>query len=354
MSKVDIVKLIQKMAQQLEDPPGASPNKNAPLTPRPMQYGDNFAGPVQDSPTGTPVTDIDALPGSKKQAPGMSSGKVTSPIIDMQKALISLANAVTAQLNPEPLSDRSSQQGQRAEGRDSFADFIAKTYMRNGRVPAQEFSPDPDKKNIHDKEPREVSKMSWVMDTMKRIGGEKNELKVDGVWGPRTNAALRNVCAFAHGLFELASAFHAEQNAYSQKNLEYLNESIPQKDTDINITEKISRADDITKHINGIQQMYEQLKESILQNPQYKDYIEGTKPYVTHDSFNITQQQLDSIKKSFPNGWQISTGERDPVNITVADISSIEAINEWISNHDSELKPYTVLQSIKDQIGGGR
>jgi len=100
--------------------------------------------------------------------------------------------------------------------------------------------------------------------------------------------------------------------------------------------------------------MYEQLKESILQNPQYKDYIEGTKPYVTHDSFNITQQQLDSIKKSFPNGWQISTGERDPVNITVADISSIEAINEWISNHDSELKPYTVLQSIKDQIGGGR
>jgi hypothetical protein len=348
------------MAQGHKTPPPVIPSFLAPPTPsQPAvpEYGKDFSSPVQDSPTGTPIADTENGTGIR-QAPSpadqVGTGRGSKEIAKMQKSLVNLANEVIAQINPDQLADRGSQQGQKAEGRDSFADFLAK-YMRNSEVQAVEFSPDPTKTKVSEKEPREASKMSWVMDTMRRIGGQKNEFVVDGIWKERTNAALRNACALANALFVLASSLQVEQNAYSQDQLENLNEAIPQKDTDIGITKKIGLADPITTHIDAIREMYKQIKRQVLQNPKYKDYIEGTKPYITHDSFNITSQELDAIKKQYPNGWNIPTGHQESpmAKITIDDISSLENLDRWIESSKLKLNPYSVLQSIKTQISGG-
>lgn len=408
MNKKDLVDLIKKTAQQLEDAPGVpakKPSKNPPATTA-TQYGSDFSGTVQDTPTGVPTMPAVRSPSQPTSAPTAGASQGNKEIATMQKALVSLANEVTAQISPEGQStDINTPQGSRRAGRDSFADFLAKTYMRNGELgsKAVEFSPDPNKTKVPEKEPRDPSKMSWVMDTMQRIGGEKRENVVDGKWGPRTNAALHNICAFAGALFALADAFHVQQNAYSQSELENLTQAMRPKDTDFKITEKIDLAGLITTHINAIKTMYQLIRKQVLEKPEYKDYIEGVKPYLTHGSFEITPQELEVIGKQYPKGWFVPIKTDKGVTtsdvIHVNDISSIENLKRWIESEESKtdykykenaknpdtygnpysedvtekgnspeyhgtgqvttrqnnlgLTPYGVLQSIKEQISGG-
>ena len=194
------------------------------------------------------------------------------------------------------------------------------------------------------------------MDTMQRIGSQSSEKVVDGIWGPRTNTALRNVCAFASALFALSSSLHVQQNAYSQEELNNLIENMRPKDTDFSITEKLHIAGNIKTHIDAIRVMYEQIKKQVLENPKYKDYIEGTKSYVTHGSFEVSPQELEAIKKQYPNGWQIKSGglpNGDPNttvnNITVNDISSIENLNRWIESVETGTD-YKYKENPKIQI----
>jgi hypothetical protein len=335
----NLVKLIQKMAQDAADYfPGTGPAK-APAAPAASSAtGDpNFMGPTQQAPSGA-----------------ATSGKYRNPgIVKMQQALVGLAQDVVTQLKPQDVN-APGQQGQEAKGRDSFADFFAKHYLRNDKVPSVEYSPDATKTNMADKDPRSPSKLNWVMDTMKRLGGSKAETFVDGVWGPRTNASLVNSYALASGLLQLAGELKVPVHSYDQGSLNELKKVIT-SDNSLSITKKIENAPDIATHLQLIRKMYNEIKNGILEKPQWRAYIENDKPYVQYKGQSFTPQQLETLRQTYSQGFTIPVDSKGTAaTITVDDLSDTNTLNKWISQFpDAKLDPYNVLTLVSNKISKG-
>ena len=271
-------------------------------------------------------------------------------IVKMQQALVGLAQDVVSQLKPQDIN-APGQQGQEAGGRDSFADFFAKHYLRNGKVPSVEYSPDPTKTDMADKDPRDPSKLNWVMDTMKRLGGSKSETFVDGVWGPRTNASLTNSYALAAGLLQLATELKVPVHSYNEGALSELKKAIT-PDNSLPLTKKIEYAPLIAQHLQLIRKMYNEIKNGILEKPQWRAYIENDKPYVQYKGQSFTPQQLEALKQTYSQGFTIPVDSKGtPAKITVDDLSDTNTLDKWISQFpDAKLDPYNVLTLVSNQI----
>jgi hypothetical protein len=320
MNKKDLVTLIEKMAQSLADPPGVDMKTYQPTT-----------------PTAAPA------PASG----GAASVRYRNPtIVKMQEALQALAQAVTSQLNVQKL--------QGAEGRDSFGDFFAKHYLQNKDVSSVEFSPDPTKTKMPDKDPRSPSKLNWVMDTMRRIGGEKAEGFADGVWGPRTNASLVNSYALAEGLLNLSKEFKLPVHAYSESDLAKLKPAI-NEENGLSSKEKNDVAPIVIGHLNAIRRLYNEIKQGILEKPQWRAYIENDKPYVNYKSQALTPQQLEAIKQTYPQGFNIPVDDKGTAaKIEVDNLISTDTLNKWIAQFpETKLDPYNVLKLVSNQISKG-
>jgi hypothetical protein len=333
MNKKEVVKLIKKLAE-IDAPPGVDMSKQSP------------SGGIPAAPA--PVA------GARPVRRGYPD------IQKMQEAIITLSREVTSQLNPQNLGAPDPRKKQEAGGRDSFADFLTKHFMRNSDVPAVEFTPDPNKKKMEEKDPRIASKLSWVMDTMSRIGHSSTEFAADGIWGPRTAAALDNVFAMTSGLFALADAFGVHTTAYPAENLKDL-ESGVKDSNELPLTSKLEYAPKITKHINAIRKMYEELKTKVLQNPQYQTYIENDTPYLQHNKpdagFTPTPEQLAVMKKAYPNGFDVylnttDQGTRVSAKLDVDNLATPEAFKEWMRSRGVAKDAGEVLKQVADQVGG--
>lgn len=287
-------------------------------------------------------------PGGSASAAG--GGNSNSPIGKMQTALVGLAQDVTSQLNLQKLTGPNPER-QEAAGRDSFGDFFAKHYLRNSDVPSVEFNPDPSKTEMADKDPRAASKLSWVMDTMRRIGGAHAEGFADGNWGPRTNAALSNAYALASGLLKLADNFKLPIKSYSESNLAKLAPAI-REDNSLTPEEKNDVAPIVAEHLKMIRRLYAEVKQGILEKPQYRAYIEGDKPYVQYDNKNLSAQQLSSLQQIFPEGFSIPINDKgSTAKIGVDDLVSLDTLNKWIAQYpDAKLNPSNILASVSKQI----
>lgn len=331
----DFKSLVQQI-QKLGSPPPAPPAGYVPVSaPKPPSPGD--------------MPSISAVP-ARRGNPDIQK---------MQEAIIALAREVTSQLNPQNLGAPDPRKKQEAGGRDSFADFLTKHFMRNSDVPAVEFTPDPNKKKMEEKDPRIASKLSWVMDTMSRIGHSNTEFTADGVWGPRTAAALDNVFAMTSGLFALADAFDVHPRAYTKENLEQLKDGVEDSEK-LSLTQKIEYASKITKHISAISKMYRELKSQVLQNPQYQTYIENDTPYLQHSKpatgFTPTPEQLEVMKKAFPNGFDVylnttDKGTRVSAKLDIDNLASPEVFKEWMRSRGVSQDAGEVLKQVTDQIG---
>jgi hypothetical protein len=287
--------------------------------------------------------------GTYQSAPAPS--KYRNPgIAKMQEALVGLAQDVTSQLKPQDMSAQGPKK-QEAEGRDSFGDFFAKHYLRNSDVPSVEYSPDPNKTDISEKDPRAASKLSWVMDTMKRLGSGKAETFVDGVWGPRTNASLVNAYALASGLLNLAKDFKLPNQFYSEEALARLKHGVHEQD-DLPLTKKIEYAPLIATHLNLIRKLYNEVKQGILEKPQYRSYIENDKPYIHYKGQGLNSQQLQSIKQTYGQGFTIPLNDKGAAaQITVDNLTNLDALNKWIAQYpEAKLDPYNVLTQVSNQI----
>jgi hypothetical protein len=343
MNHQEIVTLIKKMA--LSDAPGVEPAKPsaAPITPM---------RPELSAPPGT-QSPLDTEHGTGmrvSEAPSSQSGGYGDPgIAKMQEALIGLAQDVTSQLNVQNLTGPTP--NQEAVGRDSFGDFFAKHYLRNDDVPGIEYSPDPTKTQMADKDPRAASKLSWVMDTMHRLGSSKAEGFIDGNWGPRTNASLVNAYALATGLLKLANDFKVPVRSYSEAALQELKPAI-REDNDLPMQYKTRNAPAITQQLRAIRRMYNEIKQHILEKPQWRAAIEGAKPYVHYQGQGLSSQQLASIKQTFPQGFSIPINDQGATaKIDVDNLASVEALKQWLTQTKTQMNPTNVIKSVMQQIG---
>jgi hypothetical protein len=327
----DIVEYIQKYAVAPPQPPAGY----SPSAPRASVPSSGTAAPAASSP-----------------AAGNYGGK--NPVIQkMQEVLVNLAKDVTAQLNPQQLQSTGPEK-QEAQARDSFADFFTKHYLLNSHVPAVEYSPDPTKTKVQDKDPRAPSKLSWVMDTMKRIGNTRAENFADGVWGPRTSAAIANAYALASGLLQLSKEMKVPIRSFSESNLSQLKTYVLPEGDEFSATEKVENAKGLIPFFTAIRNMYREVKDGVLENQQYQAYVEGDKPYVrvSGGGVNLTPQQIESLRQSFPNGFSVSLGDKGTGKIGIDNLLNVDSFKKWLAQYpDAKVDPQNVVAQIATQAG---
>jgi hypothetical protein len=363
MSKKDLVALIKKMA--LEDPPGVD------MHPRPAAPASSPAPPNLPPPPAPPIgtptpTDQPApAPAPGGEAPRPVAAPPSS-IINMQKQLQGLAKDMTKQVNMEQLGgpdkklgpDTSPEQAQ-ALGRMSFADFITQHYTRDSDIPGVELDWDPTKTDMADKDPSKPIRTNVVMDTMNRIGnptlpGKKPEFAIDGDWGPRTNASLRNAYAMAFGLLEMSKQFHFQPRSYSANNLQELKPLIPHSARELSEGDKIKRAKEITENLLRIRMLFHEVEDHILNKTAFKPYIEGTQPYATYsnDAVASNPQVIDYLNKKYINLKVTGEvqGKSVSVPISVKDLVSTEAFEAWQQKNLPSTSTTDILNQLKGQV----
>lgn len=331
--------------------PGTAPSNNSNNPPT------NWVENQLAQPQTLPAVNVERNPDDKgvveQVAPSYQSGSTgLAPIKAMQNELIALAQAVTSQINLKNLQSTDPREQSQAAGRNSFNDFITKNYLRKSEVPGVEFDPDPSKYQMSEKSPSTPTRMNVVMDTMRRIGGGGQEFAVDGKWGPKTNAALKNAYALADSLLNLASDFGLKIQAYTSKQLEELRSLIPDQPNDFSMGEKLEVAPKLTGQIKNIIRMYNEIKSGILEKPAYKAYIEADKPFVSYQKkgAQITDEQIATLNSKFKNlrinviSPDQTKTEVKPINIS--DLASLSALQMW----QKENAPRMTLSQIISQL----
>lgn len=311
MNNKDLVTLIKKTAQGLADPPGVDMKTYKPT-----------------APSVAPTSNTDYGPPASSAGPAASPSRYTDTNIQkMQEALITLAQTVVSQVK--------------------LQDFITKNYIQNSDVPGVQFG-------TPTKQPGDPNQLNVVMDSMQRIGNPKTgELKVDGNWGPMTNAALVNVYAMTQGLLKLASDFKLPIRSYNSADLADLKNAVS-PDNSLTPAEKKQDAPRVTAHLQAIAKMYIEIKNSILDKPGFRSFIEGDKPFITYQKSDnsFSPQQIATMKQAFPNGFTISMGDQDTKEqITIDDMLNIDSLKKWIAKFPNvKLDPVSVLAQVDRDI----
>lgn len=356
-----LVEMIKKYAIAAPDPgPGHTKPavKPAPAT--------TPAGPPAATPTGRP-----AVPGPTDTAKpaGQTSAHTTafSPAIKkMQEALIALSRDVDSQLKVENVTQsvdgKATQEAREANQRASFSNFIAKHMMRE-EVPATEFDPSSNVTKVENKKPSEATRMTTIMDTMRRVGGEKNEIDPDGKWGDRTNQALKNANSLAYALLKLAGDFKIEGiKSYSEGSRTDF--KAPENSSDWSYHQKVEYAPILTQHITAIRKLFHEIRNSILENPEYQTYIEGNTPFITYKkSPPLTQTELalkgwwsrgrkprNYFPVSLPQPGAAGSVLKTQVNYT--DLVSSQSFDAWWNGPEGKAvqQPGVTKQMVLDAI----
>lgn len=388
MNKKALVALIKKMAK-VGDPPGVDmktyqpPAAPAPAAPAASPPPPNLP-PPPPPPLGTPAP-TETAPGGEgapSAPPAPAAGRPTSQAVaDMQKELQALARDMTKQVNiaqlggpidpktkqPVGLTVKDPQTGETREitpeqkqayGRMSFADFITQHFTRDSDIPGVEFDWDPSKTEMTQKDPSKPTRTNVVMDTMTRIGnptlpGQKPEFAIDGDWGPRTNASLRNAYAMAFGLLEMAKEFNFHPRAFSPRDREALKALIPFTSKEISFQEKDKRAKDIIPLLRAVRNLFQETEDHILNNTGFTPYIEGTQPYVTYGAGSApSPAKIDELNKKFTNIRV--TGNVDGRSVTlpiaVSDLVSPQTLQTWQQKNMPGVPLLNILSQIKQYL----
>lgn len=318
---------------------------------------DFFEGTAPAKPAATPAaTPSGMAPVAPRTAPAGHVGTGAPAIKEMQEALMNLSKAVTSQINIKDLNPQKNirEQGE-ASGRNSFNDFITKNYLRNSDVAGVEFDPDPTKNKVTDKKSTTPTRMGVIMDTMNRVGNPSaGENKADGKWGPRTHAALQNAHAFAFAMLKLAKDFTLPIKSYSDAALAKF--MLPAKDTDMSESDKETRAPKLTKHILFITKMYEEIKQGILENPQYKAYIETDQPFATFEQAGVKgpvldQKQWASLQQTFAKGFIVGNWQKGrQIVMPVTALSSLDSFKAWQEKNLPEMPLENILTQVSQAL----
>jgi hypothetical protein len=187
------------------------------------------------------------------------------------------------------------------------------------------------------------------MDTMNRIGyPKKGEKVVDGAWGPRTNAAVRDAYAFASGLLDFVDDVNRfatkkmQITSYDRSSLAELEKAATPNNT-LTPQQKVEAAPVVTQHVKAIKKMYDEVKKNILQHPAYQQFIEDSVPFKSYKS-PVTPEQVNLAKQQFPQGFTVDLGA-GPVEVSIDSLLSLNALKKLIPE-GSKVTPQNVVDQI--------
>jgi hypothetical protein len=281
----------EKYAQDELGAPPARPSRGG--QPRPSHRGG--------------VTGVPSRPGHAPTA--TESG--ANPAIDiknMQQAMQQFASAVTKYSFKKPTVAHGKPTVD--DSKKPFNDFITEQYMMDSPIKGQEFSADPTRQKMHEKQPTDLIEMNNVIDSLKRIGTSANELKADNTWDFRTNNALKNIYSFAYALVNLSKDFgRTNVNSFNDEDLSKMAELIPKEEnpSEISVEDKIAKSKALVPVIKKLTNFYNYYVDAIANHPGYVRYIIGEEPLMTikpgdGDPLALTAEE----QKMMPNLDQLS------------------------------------------------
>jgi hypothetical protein len=245
----------------------------------------------------------------------------------MQQALISLVSETDKASGTPMIGDR-------------FINFMAE---KAGKF--QNTGANPDAK------PEE--KLSAIINTMKNVG-HAGAGTPDGIWGPRTNVGLNNVVAFAESLLELAKQ-NNNQVSYDEQKLNAFRSLIPSSENAYSEQMKDGYADAITKGIQDIHTLYNQVAQQNLN----KEPAAQQKPATSQQpqsSFQLNEGQINSIKMQYPRiSISISQPDKteDILEVSVDDLLNVNAFEQWRSKNAASIgpmPPQDILQLLLEEV----
>lgn len=355
--------------------------------PPPRKPGYVSSGPPKATPqAGGAAPGKRVLPGHGGQtAPqaqrGGGGGYNVKPIMDMQAALQSLAQTISATIDYDQLlktmstppgqpSPEDQKDFQAQYGKDMFSNFMVGQYLRRADVHGVEYDTDPKRSKMLDKKPADLKSMFVILDSMKRVGSEAKESFADGNWGPRTNNALRNASAIATSVMKLGSELGMQTTAFDPSKIAELNTLVPAKDTDISVADKIQRAPKIAEILNGVSALFKDFKQQVFMDPTYRNFIEGKAPMMTFGPAKDKGVEASEGEKKIlgdlqQRGWQspyashpsakmyVSLDKRlipqqfqnidvKPFEINGGDLVSTQSFDNWVNRN-------SVLMTLKQQ-----
>lgn len=322
-------------------------------------------GDYAPPPTGSYQGDTGGTPGGPATPPAAPTGHAgggyggNPAVIKMQQALQSLAADVSSTINLNDVTSTDKDKQKEARARDAFGVFLTKNYMRNSsKIQGVEYDPNPNVTSRPDKEKsaNDPTRLSVVMDTMNRVGNpdpKKGERFVDGDWGFRTNAAIRDVYVFASGLLDFVDDVNrflpAERkvhvDSYNRGSLDNL-AGMATVDNSLTPEQKKEAAPLITQHVTAIHSMYKEVKTQILQRKEFQKFIEGDQPYTTYQP-KVTQEQIALLQSKFPGGIPFSGNAK----ITVDNLVNMDALKTWLQTayRDGSVTPEMVINGVREQ-----
>ena len=93
--------------------------------------------------------------------------------------------------------------------------------------------------------------------------------------------------------------------------------------------------------------MYNEIKQGILEKPEYRASIEGEQPFATYEKAgaHLTPQQIAAVNTAFANKLQVYN---KPISVT--DLLNADSFKAWIQKNVPQVPPENVLAQLKRQV----
>lgn len=280
--------------------------------------------------------------------PEVGTGVSADPVVArMQEAILEFGRVLAA--HPTMSMEESGQlerpgakEPDYLGGTKPFGNFLVNQYVNNAKVVGDQFV------NIDLPEPQRTGTamrnvdLKGVINTISRVGRPGKEHKPDGIWGTRTDNALKQIYAVGMSLMQFGRDMRMEVG-------EFPNYLRTLKDQILNVEEdKSKRAGIITKVIEGLTSLYKSFETNVLEHPELKNLISQEKAFVDHSEHvpvelsKEEQSLLEANRSAVIPGVNING---QPVRL--ADLESPPAFSKFLQNANIDVsKPGEVEKNV--------
>lgn len=268
--------------------PGTPPAPAAPAAP---------VAPGQAKPTGV----------SNKQPQYVPPADFAA-VIEMQKAILEFGHVAAGtdafKMSPTGTGKQDNTTGEYLGGHDPFSSFLFSNYLDVSKdKPGKGFMAI---ENLNQKMRMDTAKdrpevnnlRNWV-ETIMHVGSptKGGEYKPDGVWGPRTNNALKAIADFSEMMFRFAKDMDIGLDEFPTKGLEEFRAKIPNvSDTGALSGNNGATAKVLTSYIKTLTGVISSFKTKIMESNSWKDYLSQDKALLKGNSSPLNKQEKVTLQ----------------------------------------------------------
>jgi sulfur transfer protein SufE len=309
-----------------------------------------------------------------------TSSEEQSAVQQMQQAVVDFAHTLQASPIGHQVGQQETSGGSYLGGTDPFGEFLVEHYIQpinktTGQVIIPTDLAMPQRKETATPAItfRGLIDSMMLMGTPAIPGAPRMEQKPDGVWGWRTQNALRSVAQVASALYQFMNDLNMKAGFdFGAKLHEYVNlakaaQTKAHQAPPIRyaVGEEAGLASQLTPLIKQFTQLARQFKQHVLSNERYKSYIDQSKSLAKYETTeaNLTPQQQEILNENLDAWVPGFAPHGDPSKpdyltenppIKFRDLASPAAFQQWMNKMGLTAASSKVraeyLQKIKDGI----